>query len=205
MKREEALQRLSTIIGRDLRELAAEYEVDVVKENGKIDKGWAGFVLEAHLNLPRNSSPDPNFGSWELKTIPLKYLKNGTLTFKETMSIGNITPEVIESTDFEDSHLLGKLRRMVVAARIWESKAEERSILHSVTSFDLDDPEVYRQVEADYNLIKETIATRGFSALTGKMGVYIQPRTKGRGHGSTSRAFYARKIFLKKFVFPSLS
>jgi len=28
------------------------------------------------------------------------------------------------------------------------------------------------------------------------MGVLVQPRTKGPGHGSTSRAFYARKIFV---------
>jgi hypothetical protein len=32
------------------------------------------------------------------------------------------------------------------------------------------------------------------------MGKYIQPRTKGAGHGSTSRAFYARPLFLKQFI-----
>jgi hypothetical protein len=32
------------------------------------------------------------------------------------------------------------------------------------------------------------------------MGKYIQPRTKGSGHGSTSRAFYARTSFLKKLL-----
>ena len=108
---------------------------------------------------------------------------------KETMAVTMIDPYNVERTDFENSHLLIKLRRMVVAARIWESQQEERSILYAVTTFDLDDPEVYSQVKADYNLVRETIRTRGFSALTGKMGVYIQPRTKGAGHGSTSRAF----------------
>jgi hypothetical protein len=33
-------------------------------------------------------------------------------------------------------------------------------------------------------------------ALTGDTGVYVQARTKGRGHGSTSRAFYARALFV---------
>jgi len=33
------------------------------------------------------------------------------------------------------------------------------------------------------------------------MGVYIQPRTKGIGHGSKTRAFYARKNLLKKIIF----
>lgn len=204
MERKKAVQRLSTIAGRDLRELAGEYEVTVFKGKNK-NKGWAGQVLERHLDLPINSAQAPNFGSWELKTVPLKYLKNGRLRVKETMAVTMIDPYNVERTDFEDSHLLIKLRRMVVAARIWESPEEKRSILYCVTTFDLDDPAVYNQVKADYDLVRETICTKGFSALTGKMGVYIQPRTKGRGHGSTSRAFYARRLFLEKFIFPALS
>ena len=204
MERQQAIQKLSTIVGQDLRILAEEYEVTVFKDK-KINKGWAGHVLERHLGLPINSSQSPNFGSWELKIIPLKYLKSGKLTVKETMAVTMIDPYNVERTDFEDSHLLIKLRKMIVAARIWESQEEERSILHRVTTFDLDDPEVYSQVKADYDVVRETIHTKGFSTLTGKMGVYIQPRTKGAGHGSTSRAFYVRTSFLKKFIFPEFS
>ena len=72
-----------------------------------------------------------------------------------------------------------------------------------ITPFDLDDPEIYNQVKADYDLVREVISTQGFSALTGKMGVYIQPRTKGPRE-STSRAFYARTSFLKKILLPQL-
>jgi len=53
-------------------------------------------------------------------------------------------------------------------------------------------------VKEDYDLVRNTIIERGFSALTGRIGVFIQPRTKGAGHGSTTRAFYARASFLKK-------
>ena len=204
MERKKAVQKLSTITGQDLRELASDYEVTVFKGENK-NKGWAGHVLERHLDLPINSAQAPNFGAWELKTVPLKYLKNGKLRVKETMAETMIDSYNVERTDFEDSHLLMKLRRIVVAARIWESQREERSILYCVTTFDLDNPAVYDQVKADYDLVRETICTQGFEALTGKMGVYIQPRTKGSGHGSTSRAFYARKIFLEKFIFPQLS
>lgn len=203
MERREAVQKLSMIVGQDLRELAGEYEVTVFKGEKK-NKGWAGHVLERHLELPINSAQAPNFGSWELKTVPLKYLKNGELKVKETMAVTMIDPYNVERTDFEDSHLLTKLRRMVVAARIWERQREERSILYCVTTFDLDDPKVYTQVKADYDLVRGAIRTQGFSDLTGRMGVYIQPRTKGTGHGSTSRAFYARKSFLEKFIFPQL-
>jgi hypothetical protein len=49
-------------------------------------------------------------------------------------------------------------------------------------------------------LVRKTIIDKGFDALSGKMGKFVQPRTKGAGHGSTSRAFYARVPFLKKVI-----
>lgn len=203
MERGEAIRKLSSLKGEDLRRLADSHEVTVSKEGGGMNKGWIGQVIEKHLGLPINSLQQPNAGSWELKMCSLKYLKNGKLTFKETMAITMFKPDDVANTDFEQSHLIAKLRQMVVAARIWESKEENRTVLHDVTSFDLDDPKVYNQVKADYDLVQETIHTKGFSALTGKMGVYIQPRTKGPGHGSKSRAFYARKSFLK-LIFPEI-
>jgi DNA mismatch repair protein MutH len=197
MERQEALTRISQIVGKDLRELADIYEVTVIK-NGKKNKGWAGHVIEHHLGLPLNSLQSPNFGSWELKTISLKYLKDGSLTVKETMAITMIDEYNIKRTKFEDSHLLNKLTKQVIAARIWQNQQETSSILYAVRTFDLDNADIYKQVKSDYDLVRETIIEQGFSALTGKMGVYIQPRTKGSGHGSTSRAFYARVPFLKK-------
>ena len=41
--------------------------------------------------------------------------------------------------------------------------------------------------------VEKKLTEKGFSSLTGKDGKWIQARTKGAGHGSTSRAFYARK------------
>jgi hypothetical protein len=69
-----------------------------------------------------------------------------------------------------------------------------------VGKFDLGNQDLYEQVKADYDLVRNTIRAEGFSALTGAMGVYVQPRTKGAGHGSISRAFYARPIFIKKIL-----
>ena len=205
MEREKAVEKLSTIAGQDLRELASEYEVTVFKGEKK-NKGWAGHVLESYLGIPINSSRKPNAGSWELKLVSLEYQKSGKLKVKETMAITMINPDDVERTDFENSHLLAKLKRIVIGARIWESKQEEKSLFYGVTTFDLlDNLEVYNQIKDDYNLVKETIRTRGLSALKSEMGKYIQPRTKGRGHGSISRAFYARKPFLNEFILPRLS
>jgi hypothetical protein len=97
------------------------------------------------------------------------------------------------------------MQKIVIVARIWESQLERNSILYATTSFDLGNTDIYNQVKADYDLVRETIINKGFSELSGKLGVYIQPRTKGAGHGSTSRAFYARVSFLMKSIFPTLS
>jgi DNA mismatch repair protein MutH len=202
MNRDEAVVKINEIVGKDLRILAKQYAVTVFKD-GKINKGWCGHVIERHLGLPINSAQSPNFGSWELKTISLKRLKNGQLKVKETMAITMIDPYNVERTEFKDSHLFAKMEKIVIAARIWESKLEKSSILYAVTKFDLGSEDIYKQVKADYDLVRETIIDKGFSALTGKMGVYIQPRTKGPGHGSISRAFYARVPFLMKTIFPS--
>ena len=112
------------------------------------------------------------------------------------MAITMIDAYNVERTPFEQSHLLSKLRKAVVCARVFESQSDARSILVKVATFDLDDPEVLAQVKADYDLVRETIIRKGFDKLTGAMGVLVQPRTKGPGHGSTSRAFYARKHFV---------
>ncbi len=198
MERKEAIEKLRKLIGKELHELAEEYGVTIYR-NGKVNKGWAGHVFERYLELPINSAQSPNFGSWELKSIPLRYKRDGTLTFKETMAITMIDPINVIQKEFEESHLLSKLKKIVVVARIVGKDVKEPSYIHSVVEFNLEG-EIYDAVKADYDLVRNTIRENGFDYLTGKMGYYIQPRTKGAGHGSNTRAFYARPRFLKLFI-----
>lgn len=53
------------------------------------------------------------------------------------------------------------------------------------------------EIKADYDLIRGKLIAQGFGSLTGRDGKWIQARTKGAGHGSTSRAFYARTALVK--------
>jgi len=196
MERVDAVARLTTLIGQDLRQLADQFNVTVWSQEGKKNKGWAGHTIERYLGLALNSSRSPNFGSWELKLVPLVARKTGELRVKETMAITMIDPVEVVNKEFEESHLFNKLKKIVVVARVFESQNDNRSLVHSVASFDLDDPDIFDQVKADYELVRNTIKEEGFLRLSGKMGRLVQPRTKGQGHGSISRAFYARTSFV---------
>lgn len=198
IKRNEALRILKKIIGKDLRELADEYNVTVFK-NGKLNKGWAGHVLEKYLGLGLSSLQAPNGQLWELKIVPL-VKKRGFYSPKETMAITMINGNEVVKTSFENSHLLEKLQSLIICGREFESKEEKHSTLMSVGTFDLLDEKIKEQVKKDYELVQKTIKEKGFDHLTGKMGILVQPRTKGPGHGSTSRAFYARTNFVKKIL-----
>ena len=195
LDRRDALRRINLLVGKDLRSMADEYRIPVWK-NGHENKGWAGLVIERYLGLPQNSRQAPDFGTWELKVVPLRKDANGDLRVKESMAITMIEPAEVLAAKFEDSHLYDKLRSMIVVSRIYESPSELRSILHAAAEFDLDNPRIREQVAQDYETIRTQIRTRGIDSVTGDLGKLVQARTKGRGHGSTTRAFYARPIFV---------
>jgi DNA mismatch repair protein MutH len=195
LDRHEAVRRINLLAGKDLRPLADEYKIPVWK-NGHENKGWAGLVIEHYLGLPQNSRQEPDFGDWELKVVPLRKDPQGNLRVKESMAVTMLEPAEVVSNKFEDSHLYDKLRSMVVVSRVWESAQELHSMLHAAAEFDLDNPKIHAQVRDDYETIREQIRNRGIDSVTGDLGKLVQARTKGPGHGSTSRAFYARPIFV---------
>jgi DNA mismatch repair protein MutH len=199
LEKSEALKQLNALIGTDLRPLADKLKITVWKD-GKINKGWAGHTVERYLGLPLNSAQSPNFGSWELKVIPLVQGPKTGLRVKETMAITMIDDEEVKAKPFEESHLYAKLRKIVIVARIFESKKEISSVVYSVGDFGLDDRKIFEVVKADYEFVRNVIKTKGFEELSGSMGKLVQPRTKGAGHGSTSRAFYARTHFVSRIL-----
>src|SRR2546425_1720992 len=112
LDRREGLARIKRLAGEDLRPLADRYGITVWK-NGKKNKGWAGQVIEHYLGLPQNSLQAPDFGSWELKVVPLTRAADGTLRVKESMAITMIEPAEVVANKFTDSHLYDKLRSMM--------------------------------------------------------------------------------------------
>jgi DNA mismatch repair protein MutH len=186
-----ALEILRAYIGKDLRKTAKEFGISVFV-NGKKNKGWAGLTLERCIAIDPNCVQAPNGLGWELKTTSL-VLRNDHWGPKETLAITMINPKRDVDTPFEESHLWAKLRRTIVCGREWISPEEPRSRLIQVNCFDVSDAELLVLVKADYEKIQQTIRTKGFGELSRSLCDYIEAGTKGAGHGSTSRAFYASK------------
>ena len=192
-----AIQNLTAYIGHDLRVLAAQHGITSY-ETGRQNKGWKGLILERLAGLETNNAKAPNGLTFELKSVSFRYLK-GQLVPKETMAITMINPDELAAHPFFESHCWAKLKTIVFCAVMWHGKNAERAELLSVASLDFaETDDLIQQIKADYDLIRQKLIEHGFSSLTGKDGKWIQARTKGPGHGSTSRAFYARTALVKR-------
>ena len=192
-----AIKNLKKYIGKDLRKLALDYEITTY-ETGKQNKGWKGLVLERLAGLQNNISKAPNGLTYEIKSVAFRYAR-GKLVPKETMAITMINPEELEAHDFFDSHCWAKLKTIIFCAVMWHGKNAETGELLKVASLDFaKNDDLIKEIKTDYNFIRNKLITQGFGSLTGGDGKWIQARTKGPGHGSTSRAFYARTGLVKK-------
>lgn len=198
MTRDEAIAKLAGLVGQDIRPLADTYRVTVWK-NGKKNKGWAGDVVERFLGLPANSVQGPDFGDWELKVVPLRKV-GGRWQPKETMAVTMIDAGNVVATPFEHSHLLDKLRSLVICGREFLDERDDHVEFVKAAAFDLGDGALFRQVQEDYETIRARIRQGGLESLTGALGLLVQARTKGPGHGSTSRAFYARTSLVARLL-----
>ncbi len=195
--RANAIKNLKKYIGKDLRKLALQYKITTY-ETGKQNKGWKGLILERLAGLQTNVSKAPNGLSYELKSVAFRYVKN-ELVPKETMAITMINPEELKKHEFFESHCWAKLKSMIFCAVMWNGKNSQEAKIIKVVSLDfVETDELIKEIKADYDFIRNKLIKKGFSSLTGRDGKWIQARTKGAGHGSTSRAFYARKELVKK-------
>ena len=191
----QAITNLQPYLGKNLFDYCDLYKIYPFK-NGKQNKGWKGLILEKLAGLENNNKKAPNGLGFEMKSVAF-VLKKGEYKPKETMAIAMLNQKELVRDSFFESHCWEKLKSLVFCATSWEETRQSKAILLDITSFDfLTDGELIKEIEADYEFIRSKLITQGFESLTGSDGKLIQTRTKGSGHGSTSRAFYAKAILV---------
>lgn len=115
------------------------------------------------------------------------------------MAITMINSEELRRDDFFQSHCWEKLKSIIFCAVMWYGKNAKKAELLKVASLDFSKTDkLIKEIKADYHLIREKLITQGFENLKSEDGKWLQARTKGSGHGSTTRAFYARTQLVKK-------
>ncbi len=193
----QAIENLKKYIWDNLLKWAEFYGITVFK-NWKQNKWWKWLVLERLAGLENDNKKAPNWLWFELKSVAFKKMQNWNITPKETMAITMINPqELLDTSDFYKSHLWEKLKSLVFCANLWLEENQEDSKLLAITSFDfLENWNLIKEIEEDYNFIRKKMIEDWFENLTWKYWKWIQPRTKW-AKNSTSRAFYARKDLVK--------
>ena len=161
------------------------------------NKGKPGQFLEDLLGIPHTSNClDCSDG--ELKLFPVKQLKNGSLVPKETIAVTMLNKEELRTSAFHNSSCATKLNRLLLVPYYRAGDIIQFMTPRLIEKECQEFAELYATLEADYNAIKTNYLETG--SLTSKTGTLLQNRTKGPGHGSTSRAFYLRPAFMKQCV-----
>jgi len=161
------------------------------------NKGATGLLLETITGIPHSSNP-LDCVDGELKVFPVKTLKNGTRVPKETIAITMLNKDQLKTAAYSDSGVCKKLQRTLYVP--YERSGDTIQYL-APTFIDMTLPqyaEISAAIQADYETIQQKYLADG--TLSSTDGVYLQNRTKGPGNGSTSRAFYLRTEFAKRYV-----
>lgn len=182
----EIQEKLLSIVGR-------EYLLPVTN-----NKGRPGLYLEELLDIP-HSSNHLDCVDGEVKTFPVKKIKKtGEFAPKETIAITMLSLEEFVKTEYSKSLCYAKMKKMLVVPYY---RVKTNITFLKPTLIDLTLPmyaKLYSVFESDYNEIqKQYIETK---ILESQTGILLQNRTKGAGHGSTSRAFYLRTEFIRQYV-----
>ena len=152
------------------------------------NKGKPGHLLETLLGIPHSSSC-LDLTDGEVKCAPFK-TKKGVLVPKETVCVTMVSAEDL-TKPFRESRVYEKLKNCLFVRYTRNGD----SITYDSPIYFTESSPLMPLIEADYLLIQEK-AKEG--QLSSSFGSLLQTRTKGPGHGSTSRAFYLKKDFLVK-------
>jgi len=161
------------------------------------NKGEIGILLEQLTGIPQTSAC-LDCVDGELKVFPVKRNSAGQLVPKETIAVTMLDKDELKSSEFKGSRVCAKLSRALFVP--YERTGDEVCYM-TPTLIDMgleENKELYSKLCSDYDVIRAKYIEAG--ELSSRDGLLLQNRTKGAGHGSTSRAFYLKKEFAKEYL-----
>lgn len=157
------------------------------------NKGNVGQFLETLTAIPHSSNClDCQDG--EVKTFPLKTLKNGKVVPKETIAVTMLNKdELRDNADFTSTRCYKKLSHCLYIPylRSGDNVQFFKPIIIGKEHV------VFETLATDYATIRGQYLENG--VLKSSLGKFLQCRTKG-AKNTTSRAYYLRPQFMKTYV-----
>ncbi|MCQ2752602.1 MAG: hypothetical protein MJ189_05875 [Coriobacteriales bacterium] len=173
------LEYASVLIGSTLREHVNIEKID----NPKIRKGSFGNAIEyAYFQYDLNSDSNPDFAEvgMELKTTPLKKIKNGQLRAKERLVIGMINYMDVVNEKFETSHFLEKSNDILLISYLYEEEKDPLDYeIVSVIRWGIPDEDL-TVIKQDWETIVNKIKAGNAHEISGSDTLYLEACTKGR-------------------------
>lgn len=141
------------------------------------DKGSVGQITESYFGLKRNNIQGPDFQELgvELKTTPIKKLKNGVYSAKERLVLSMINFNENFAPSFKESNLYKKIKDTLIVN--YEIENFER--VYRMSYFLEPSSDQMRVIENDYKTIIDKIKNGRAHELSDSDTVYLSASRKG--------------------------
>ena len=177
---EELLKYTSNIVGKTFKEIDSEHLLEHTTLTRQ--KGLLGHVVETGFyKYPINSDSRADFEELDIELKVTGYVKNknGTLRAKERLVLSKIDYNKIINETYENSHVLGKCRKMLIIWYEYDSTKEVQDFM--ITDFQLydmaKDEEIFKN---DFEIIKGKVLAGKAHELSEGDTSYLGACTKAR-------------------------
>jgi len=196
-------------------------ELNIERENMK--KGASGLIVENLLGIKNNCLADadiPEIGC-EIKVLPIQKNRNGNIKVKEPTQIQMINYFEVASEKWETAKVRKKID--LTFWIVYLAKENSKSLHqndYKIVDYFIDHPDETKMIifKTDWESIQNYIITGLADKLSCSMGVYLEPKTKGKnnldktnapdGKGGITRArrraFYYKKNYTNTQIIPNI-
>ena len=177
---EELLDYTSNIVGKTFKEIDSEHLLDNTTLTRQ--KGLLGHVVETGFyKYPINSDSKADFEELDIELKVTGYVrnKNGTLRAKERLVLSKIDFNQIINETFENSHVLGKCKKMLIIWYEYDPEKEAKDFL--ITHYQLYDMTIDEKIfKNDFEIIKGKVLDGKAHELSEGDTSYLGACTKAR-------------------------
>lgn len=160
-----------------------ERSTDDLQGNARNKGSFGSLVEQAVFGLQPNNASVPDFAAagLELKTTPLKRVRNG-VSAKERLVMGMIDYHQVVSETYECSHLMAKARDVLLISYLWNAQTDALDwpvALVEELRLDQLPAEDQAQIRADWNTVVEKVRAGHAHEISGSDTLYLEACTKG--------------------------